>query len=157
MSKKLTVSTESFDYPVTGSDNYGEGATGWAEAINNAVAEFFGPGDIRTTETVLLEGQTADVTGLTFDASFVQRILVQGFITRTFNSATTRTESFVIEGTIPNTGADIQFSATYTGDDTGIEFSSNGGQIRYTSEVIPDTNQITIKFKANAIIDESSI
>jgi hypothetical protein len=155
MSKKLTVGNESFDYPITGTNNYGEGATDWSEAITDAVAEFFGPGDIRTTEAALANNTTADVSGLVFDTAYVQRVKVEGIITRKFNSNPTKTESFMIEGSY-NT-SEFNITVEFSGDDTEVELFMNGGQVRYTSADVADTSEMTIKFKASTIISEEDL
>lgn len=155
MSKKLTVGNESFDYPITGTNNYGEGATDWAEAINSAVSEFFGPGDIRTTEAALANNTTADVSGLVFDTAFVQRIRIEGIITRKFNSSPTQTEAFIIEGAY-NT-VDFNITVEFSGDDTEVDLFMNGGQVRYTSADVADTSEMTIKYSAKVIIDEEAV
>ncbi len=155
MSKKLTIGSESFDYPVTGTPNYGEEATGWAEAVTDAVAEFFGPGDIKTTETLLQNNNTGDVSGLSFDTSFVQRIKVEGIITRKFNSSPTQTESFVSEGSY--NGTEFNITVEFSGEDTEVELFMLGGQFRYTSADIADTSELTIKYKATTIIDELKV
>lgn len=155
MSKKITVGTESFDYPITGDSNYGEGATNTIEALADAVAEFFGPGDIKTSETALADGTTADVTGLSFDTTFVQRIEIKGFITRTFNSSPTKVEAFTIEGAYNGTAFNI--SKTYDGEDTEVVLFMTAGQVRYTSQTVADTNTLTIKYQASTIIDEDAV
>ena len=155
MSKKLTIGSESFDYPVTGGPNYGEPATGWAEAATDAISEFFGPGDIRTTEAALADGTTADIAGLSFDTAFVQRIEVTGIITRKFNSSPTKVESFTIEGAY--NGVEFNISAEYVGDDTQTTLFMNNGQFRYTADTVADTSEMSIKFQASTIIDETAV
>ena len=155
MTKKLTVGSESYDYPVQGDPNYGEPATDWADAVTDAVSEFFGPGDIRTTEAALVDGTTADVAGLSFDTAFVQRIEVTGIITRKFNSSPTKVESFTIEGAY--NGVEFNISLEYTGDDTQVTLFMNGGQMRYTADTVADTSEMSIKFQASTIIDETAV
>lgn len=156
MSKKLTVGNESFDYPITGTNNYGEPATDWADAISDAVSEFFGPGDIRTTETALANNTTADVAGLVFDISFVQRIKIEGLITRKISSpAETRVESFVVEGAY--NGSDFNITIEFSGDDTEVELFMVGGQVRYTASDVTNTSEMSIKFRAQTIVDEAAI
>lgn len=156
MSKKLTIGNESFDYPITGTNNYGEGASDWAEAATNAISEFFGPGDIRTSEAALANNTTADVAGLVFDTAFVQRIRIEGFITRNITSPVeVRTEAFVIEGAY--NGTDFGYTVEFSGDDTQVDLFMSGGQVRYTSEDVTNTGDMTIKFAAKVQIDETAI
>jgi hypothetical protein len=160
MSKKLVVREEVFEYPDTGDINYGEEATGWAEEITDIAAEISGPGDIPTTEVVLtgtLNGDFVEgnVTGLNFDTSFVQRILVEGFITRNFvgGGTPTRVESFVIEGAY--NGSVFNITTEFSGDDCEVEFDTNGGQLTFSYLNIAGTDEVRVKYKAKAIIDES--
>jgi hypothetical protein len=155
MTKKITVGTESFNYPITGDSSYGEGATDTIVALAGAVGEFFGPGDIKTSETALADGTTADVTGLSFDISFVQRIQIKGFITRTFISSPDVLEAFTIEGVL--SGSEFVISKTYDGEDTEVVLFMTGGQVRYTSLSVADTNTLTIKYQASTIIDEDAV
>ena len=161
MSKRLIVREEIFEYPDTGDINYGEEATGWAEEITDVATEISGPGDIPTTEIVLsgtISGDfvTGNVTGLNFDTAFVQRIEVEGFITRTYLDATpTKVESFVIQGAYNSSIFNI--TTEYSGEDTEIEFDTTGGQITfsYFKPSGDQTNQVIVKYRAKAIIDES--
>lgn len=156
MSKKLTVGNESFDYPITGTNNYGEGATDWADAVTDAVAEFFGPGDIRTTEAALANNTTADVAGLVFDTAYVQRIKIEGIITRKISiPAATNVEAFIIEGAY--NGSEFNITVEFSGNDTEVDLFMVGGQVRYTSADVTNTSEMTIKFKASVIIDETAI
>lgn len=75
MPKNLIVVDEIYEYPVTGDNNYGEEATGWAEAITSIAAQISGPGDIPTTETTLIGISsggyvTGDITNLSFDTAY---------------------------------------------------------------------------------------
>lgn len=157
MAITLQVGNEFFEYPETGSLNYGEDASGWAEAVSEALTTVFGPGDIRTTE-ISLVGASGNVAGLLFNTSFVQRIVVEGIITRTTNNPdptpdTIITESVTIDGAF--NGSDFNISVKTTGDDTGVTFDvNNSGQFTFQAEVIPDST-VTFKFKGSAIVDES--
>jgi len=156
MAKDLQVGEEIFEYPVTGSSNYGEEATGWAEEVTEALKEVKGPGDISTTETILA-GTSGDIAGLQFDTSFVQRVLIEGLITREFNTNPTIYESFTIEG-IYN-GSEFLINSEFVGQDTNVSFDTVGGQFRFETVADPDDapNGLSIKYKAKAIIDESAL
>jgi hypothetical protein len=163
-SKKLQVGNDIFDYPVTGSSNYGEEATGWADAITEAVKEIKGPGDISTTETILsgtdnLDGtSTGFVSGLQFDTSFVQRISVTGIITREYTVASGKSrevESFVIEGAY--NGVEFNITEEMAGDDTEVTLFTVGGQFKFTSVNVADTQELKIKFQGKALIDEDAL
>ena len=163
-SKKLTVGSDIYDYPVTGSSNYGEEATGWADAITEAVKEIKGPGDISTTETILsgtdnLDGtSTGFVSGLQFDTSFVQRISVTGIITREYTIASGKSrevESFEIQGAY--NGLEFNITESFDGDDTEVLLFMVGGQFKFTSLNVVDTQEIKIKFNGKALIDEDAL
>lgn len=163
-SKKLQIGNEIFDYPITGSSNYGEEATGWAEAATEAIKEIKGPGDISTTEVILIGTDNMDgtstgfISGLQFDTSFVQRISVTGIITRDYTIVSGRTrevESFVIEGAY--NGVEFNISEEMVGDDTRVELFIVGGQFKFTSVNDIDTQTLKIKFKASALVDEEAL
>lgn len=159
MSKTLIVRDEAFEYPDTGDINYGEEATGWAEEMTSVAAEVSGPGDIATTETQLIgisngEFVTGDVTRLTFDTAFVQKIEVTGFIKRTYNGdIPDQVEEVLIRGAY--NGSEFNITVDFSGDDTEVEFSMNAGQVRFKYKEIANTNQVTFKYRANAIVDEA--
>ena len=144
MPKNLIVVDEIYEYPVTGDNNYGEEATGWAEAATSVLAQISGPGDIPTT----------DITNLSFDTAYVQSIIITGHITRTYTDATpTQVEAFSIEGVY--NGTEINFSTDLSGDDTEVEFDVNGGQFRFKYLEIANTDTVVAKFSAAAKVDES--
>ena len=157
MTKKLQVGDEVFNYPLTGDINYGEDATDWADSVTEALKTVQNPGDIPVTEAVLVgtsDGTftTGTIPGLSFDTSFVQRIFVEGQITREFVADPTDVESFSIEGVY--NGSEFKISANYSGDDTEVTLNVTGGQFTFKSLDDVNTTNITIKFKAKTIIDE---
>jgi hypothetical protein len=169
-SKKLSVGNDTYDYPITGTNNYGEDATGWADAITEAVKEVIGPGDISTTEVALIgtdEGSsiTGFIAGLQFDTAFVQRIRVEGILTRKYTVASglsSEVEAFVSEGAY--NGSEFNITNDFSGDDTEVELFMDGGQYKFryqkatTADPIGDkTQQVSIKFKAKVLIDEEAI
>jgi hypothetical protein len=162
MSKKLTVGNESFNYPITGTNNYGEGASDWAESITDAVAEFFGPGDIRTQEQALTAGASnANIPNLLFDMAYVQRVRIEGFVVRTTTGNIKTREAFVVEGISASNGTSLNISIEWIGDDTDIVLGTTGGQFTYTDAadagVIADTTELKIKFAAKTQIDETAV
>lgn len=159
MSKNLIVRDEVFEYPDTGDINYGEEATGWAEAITSVAEEVSGPGDIPTTEVQLIGTLnagfvTGNVNRLVFDTSFVQRIEVVGFLTRSFdNGDPALVEEFEIKGAY--TGSQFNITVEFSGDDTEVEFDTTGGQVTFKYLDVANTDQVRIKYNAKAIIDET--
>lgn len=160
MTKKLQVGDEFFDYPITGDINYGEDASDWADAVTEALKTVQNPGDIPVTEAALVGTSDGTVTtgtipGLSFDTAFVQRIFVEGLITREFVAAQTKVESFAVQGAY--NGSDFNISVNYDGDDTDVTLDVTAGQFTFESVDDPNTTSITIKFKAKTIIDEDSL
>jgi hypothetical protein len=159
MSIKLTLGDDVYDYPTTGTINYGEEATNWAEKVSTILRQISGPGDIPLTEVDLIGTDTGteitgNITNLLFDTAFTQSIEVNGFLTRTYVDATPdQVEQFTIKGAY--NGTEINFSVDYSGDDTEVEFSVVGGQFKFTYLKITNTETVKIKYSAKAIVDES--
>jgi len=160
MPKDLILRDNIYPYPDQGDTNYAEAATDWAAEATDILGTVSGPGDIATTEVTLTGTDTGthiegDITNLVFDTSYVQRLEVTGFITRTFTDATPdKVESFVIEGSYNRT--DINFSVRFDGgDDTEFDFTISGGQFGFSYLKIINTDEVKIKFSAKATIDES--
>ncbi len=161
MSTNLTLRNRIFPYPNTGDSNYGEAASEWAGEATDILGNVSGPGDIPTTE-VTLSGSTdgtyttGTITNLTFDTSFVQSIQVKGFITRTYTDATpTQVEFFTIEGAY--NGTSVNYSVEFAGDETELQFTNTGGQFTFKYLDIVNTDSVTIKFTASAIVDSDLI
>jgi hypothetical protein len=120
--KKLTIGSQTFEYPIVGSSNYGEEATAWAEAATAVLAEVKGPGDISITESILTGTSsggftTGLISGLQFDTSFVQRVSITGLITRKYTEVSGKpqeVESFTIEGAY--NAVEFNFSQVFAGD-----------------------------------------
>jgi hypothetical protein len=157
--KKLTIGSQTFEYPIVGSSNYGEEATAWAEAATAVLAEVKGPGDISITESILTGTSsggftTGLISGLQFDTSFVQRVSIVGLITRTYTEVSAKpqeVESFTIEGAY--NGVEFNFSQAFAGDDTEVEFSEISGQFYFKALDKADTLELSIKFSAKTVID----
>jgi len=95
-----------------------------------------------------------DITNLLFDLAFVQDMIITGHITRTFTDATpTQVEFFQIKGVY--NGTIVKFSVDYTGDDTELEFSVNGGQFKFSYLNVASTDAVTIKYSAKVKIDDA--
>jgi len=152
MSKTLQIGNQTFEYPVQGDSNWGEEATAWAEAVTEALATVQGPEDILTTEALLTNGGSGNVSGLVFDTSVVQQVIVEGLIVREYLDATpTEAEAFVSNGSY--NGTTFYISVESVGNDTGVTLDiNNSGQFTYTAENRANTSNIIIKFKGKAII-----
>ena len=166
--KKLQIVNEEFDYPINGTSNYAEEATGWAEAVTDVLKEISGPGDISTRETKL-DGSPDPldsnytigyITGLQFDLTYVQKVTVAGIITREYDPNSNpvvprEVESFTIEGAY--NGTSFTIASDFVGDDTEVEFSVEQGKFKFRSLNVADTIDLRIKFSAKALIDEDLI
>ena len=151
--KILQVGDESFEYPIQGSDNYGEeaGANGWAGKVTEVLASVFGPNDILPTESPMVNGSSGNISGLKFDTGAVKQVTVNAVIKRTYTDATpTESEDVEIRGTF--NGAVFNISVAFTGDDTGVVIDvDNTGQFNYAAEDKTNTDTLTIKFSAKAL------
>lgn len=161
MPKFLVVRDEVYEYPVEGENNYGEEATAWAADITDVVSEIAGPGDIATTEVSLVgtlnpQGfYEGNISGFSFDTTYVQSIEATGHITRTYTDSTAKkVEYFNLVGAYNDT--EINFCVDFSGDDTDFEFSVVGGQFRFKYLRDADQDTIIIKFSAKAKVDSGA-
>ena len=152
MSKTLQIGNQTFEYPSQGDSNWGEEASAWAEAVTEALATVQGPEDILLTEALLTNGSSGNVSGLSFDTSVVQQVLVEGLIVRKYLDATpTEAEAFVATGAY--NGTTFYLSVESTGNDSGVVLDiDNSGQFTYQASNKVNTDNIVIKFKGKAII-----
>ena len=153
MSKKLIVNGTVFEYPTTGSYNWGEEAASWAEEVTTVLGTLSGPEDIQTSEATLSNGGSGNVPGLSFNSGVVQQIYVQVVVTRTYTDITpTETESFILQGAYNGASFVISSESVAAGNSCGVVFDiDNTGQITYVAESKANTDSINIKFKATAI------
>lgn len=156
MSKVLIVENIPFNYPNPGEDpGWGQGATGWAEAVTNALANLSGPGDITQTSFSIANNQVApqDIDGLVFDGGTVRSAVITYSIYR-------------ISDTSPDGNAETgQIVLLYDNNlgwslaqgqivgFAGVYFSiTNVGQFQYTSTDIGVLSyQGGIRFSAKAV------
>jgi hypothetical protein len=152
MSKTLQIGNQTFEYPEQGDGTWGEEASSWAQAVTEALATVQGPEDILLTEALITNGSSGNVSGLAFDTSLVQQIVVEGLLVRSYLDATpTEAEAFVATGAY--NGSVFNISMEYAGNDTGVVLDiDNAGQFTYVAENRAQTNTILIKFKGKAII-----
>lgn len=89
MGIELSIGGVIFDYPETSSEDWGEEATGWAEAVTEQINILSSIGDISPTVFVIPQVQAnfTDITGLRFDNSFVKGAFVEYNIQRSSNTA----------------------------------------------------------------------
>lgn len=153
MAKRLTVNGNIFEYPTTGSYNWGEETTAWATEVTTVLGTLSGPEDIQTSEATLVSGSSGNVPGLSFNAGVVQQIYIQAVVTRTFTDATpTETESFIMQGAYNGSTFVIASESVAVGEQVGVVFDiDNTGQVNYVSEAKANTDTLNIKFKATAI------
>jgi hypothetical protein len=152
MAKLLQIGNQTFEIPEQGDSGWGEETTAYLEAIADALATVQGPEDILLTEALLTNGSSGNISGLTFDTSVVQQVLVEGLIVRTYLDATpTEAEAFVALGSY--NGTTFSISVESSGNDTGVSIDiDNTGQFTYDASNKANTDSIVIKFKGKAII-----
>jgi len=155
MTKTLQIGSETFKYPVQGTnpaENWGEEASEWAEAVTDALATVQGPNDILTTEATLANNQAvaADISGLQFDTGDVRHVSIEFLIRREYDSGSTvDVESGNIIGNYD--GTDFYISIDSVGD-SGVEVTVDAtGQFQYTSDDKSNHVSSSIKFKARTI------
>ena len=158
MSIRLRLGDEVFDIPTVGASNWGEQITLYLRKNSEIIATIQGPQDILLTEAPLTNGGSGNIVGLTFDTSTIQQIIVDGIITREFNPdiygtpRTPKVDSFRCEGIYDKTN--FYIDTNFIGTDANVSLAINSaGQFTYTAEDVTDTESISIKFRAKAIID----
>lgn len=152
MSIKIQLGDELFNIPVVGDPNWGIEITRYLEKNAEILATVQGPQDILLTEAPLANGGSGPVVGLSFDTSTLQQILVEGIITREFLTGDPTVDSFRVEGIYD--GSTFYINNEFVGTDTKVSLDVNGaGQFTYAAETVADTSNLSIKFRAKAIID----
>lgn len=152
MSKQLQIGAEIFNYPETGTnpqENWGDEATGWAEAVTDTIATIFSPNDIVLTTYALNDNVSTptDIAGLKFSVTQVIYVKIDAIIERIVG-VNTYVESLTING---NYDGNVFYMSQESTGDAGIAISvTNSGQFQYTSSNLGHTS-CTIKFKANTI------
>lgn len=159
MSIKVQIGNSIHEVPIVGENKWGEKTTDVILALAEGLSNLIGPADILIKETTLSNGvlESSPINGLRFDSSVVQNIIVNAVVVRTFPEALSLPplqDSIIIEGC--SFDGDIQYSVRYTGNNAGVNITCrNDGQFEYTSEDIPNTENIFIKFYAKAIVDDN--
>lgn len=152
MSISLTIGNETFEYPENGSNpqaQWGEEATGWAEAVTELLNNIQSPNDVSLTTFTLNDNVTTEtnIVGLAFSTTAVSHVNVEYVIERTVAGNVTA-ESGLILGNYD--GVNFNISLETVGD-SGVNISvTNTGQFQYTSSNLGHT-ACTIKFKGTAI------
>lgn len=153
MAIRLRLGDDVFLIPTVGDSNWGESVSLYLKKNSEIIATLQGPQDILLTDfNAENNKQEVNINGLSFDTSTIQQILVEGFISRTFQSSPAKVDSFTIEGVYD--GADFIISPTYVGTNAKVTLDvKDNGQFTYTAEDVKDTANILIRFRAKAIID----
>jgi hypothetical protein len=136
----LTVGNQVFSYPNPGEESgWGEDATGWAEAVTEALSALISPGDILPTSLVVQNKQSspADVTGLFFNSDTIRAANINYAIYRVSTSTNPGiAESGTLMIDLNDTdlvGQKWKLIQIKNGD-AGVAFSvTDGGQIQYLS------------------------
>lgn len=150
---RLRLGDETFDIPTVGASNWGEQITLYLRKNSEIIATIQGPQDILLTEAPLSDGATSQpINGLSFDTSTVQQIQVEGLITREFTSGNPKVDSFKCDGIFDK--SNFYIDTQFTGTDAGVQLDINAaGQFIYSADSVANTDNLTIKFRAKAIID----
>lgn len=159
MSLPLTVNGITYLYPVTGSELWGNDATGWAQAMTIEVNKLVVAGDIGQETLVTINNNQAsptNVNNLSFDAATVRAAFIEYYVYRTWNGGL----SEVVEcGTLYIAFKDTanEWTITQVGqniESSGVQFDiTNGGQITYiSSNLTPATNYSgSMKYRARVL------
>lgn len=159
MSVSLTIAGTTYNYPTSGEDpNWAEEASGWAEAVTEALNTLLSPGDIlQMTYPIDNNIQVPEIiNGLLFDSAIVRAANVSYTVYRTsidVPSGQVETGSILLTfDDNASVGSKWKFSQNLSGT-AGVSFSvTDNGQIYYTSTDIGDTGYIgTIRFSAKTL------
>lgn len=156
MAIQLQLGDEIFEIPVVGDPNWGEAVTAYLRKNSEIIATIQGPQDILLTEAPLVNAAVDQpIAGLSFDTSTLQQIEIKGIITRTFLAVTgldPKVDSFKIEGMYD--GTNFYIENEFVGTDAQVSIDvENGGQFTYSADDVVNTETVSIKFKASAIVD----
>lgn len=160
MARNLIVNNTTYSYPDPGDDpGWGEGATGWAQAVTDVINTLLGPGDIiETIFTIQPEQLTsANITGLLFNPTTVRAAIIEYSIYRRTQELPAGTTE---EGTITLLNDDsetprFKLTREANGDAlVDIDIDQLTGQFSYTSQAIslPSTDYVgTMRFRARTL------
>lgn len=153
MAKLLQVGNQTFEYPEQGTElPWGEDATGWAEAVTEALQTVQGPNDKLKTEVTLANNQTTptDISGLSFNVAAILAVTIEYYVERIYDGGATQIgESGVIRAYYDGTDFNISVQAT---EDAGVDITAtNAGQFQYTSDNKANHTSSRIVFTAKTI------
>jgi|SRR5690554_4625853 len=157
MSIKVQIGNSIHEVPIVGENKWGEKTTDVILALTEGLSNLIGPADILIKETTLSNGVStpSPINGLRFDTSFVQSIIVEAVVVRMFPEVLSMTplqDTIIVEGSTYN--GDVHYSVRYIGNGAGVNITCRpDGQFEYTSEDIPNTENIFIKFQGKAIVN----
>lgn len=156
MSKTLIIDNTPYQYPTAGDEpGWGQGATGWAEAVTEVLNDLVGPNDILETAFSIANNQTSfvNITGLTFNGASVRAADITYSI---FRVSSTNLSGHTETGTIQliydnNIGWSIN-QGNILGN-AGVLFDVTSlGQVQYKSSDIGALSYVgTIKFRAKCL------
>jgi len=158
MSIEVEINNTIYKIPVYGENKWGEETTALLQALSTALANVIGPQDILTRESLLANNTITPtpINGLKFDTSVVQNSVVNGIIVRIFPSILSippTQDTFTIESA--SFEGKMEYNIHYVGSDAKVKIiGQDNGQFLYTSEDVPNTESIFIKFYGKAIVDD---
>lgn len=154
MAKILIVDNTPYLYPEPNDDpGWGEGATGWAEAVTELLGDLFGPGDIKeTTFTIPAGANSGNVAGLLFDSTVISSAII------TYNISQGADAGLAESGTIhllyddsSIVGEKWRLSQETNGDaEVDFDINQTTGQFTYSSSA-SSTASRTMKFRAKTL------
>lgn len=155
----LKVNNNIYSYPEPGSEpGWGQDATGWAEAVTEALDSLTGTGTINETQA-LIENTATDkeVVGLLFNVSLIESATVTYRILRRTTGTGAEILAEAGEFNVSYDAANSQWLMSHvikSGGETRVTFSINNiGQVVYTSEALTGSSYTGyIRFKTITIL-----
>jgi len=152
----LIVNNTIFNYPDPGEEpGWGEDATGWAEAVTEALQSLAPAGTLNEAQSAIDNNQTdEEIAGLVFSSSLTKTATVLYRIQRDTDSITELVEQGYLNILYDN-GTWLMSREISTGSPAGVQLDINSmGQVIYTSTNIAGANYTGfIRFKTFGIVE----
>lgn len=155
---QLTVQNQTFLYPEPGTEaGWGSDATGWAEAVTNALGILLAQGQILPTFLQVLNNVTSptNLVGLSFNRNQVRAANVFYQVSRKSNTTSEIVESgtMLLNAELTSVVSPVWTMQIQRNGNAGINFSlADSGQISYTTTDIGNAGYVgSIKFSATVL------
>lgn len=152
MARDLTVLNNTYSYPDAGENpRWGEDATGWAQAVTDALSDIQNPYDLLLTSFDVNDNVSVftDIPGFTFDSSAVRSFIAEYNVLRS-NGTDDFAESGIMQGVY--NGTDWVMSVEINNDSEMTYNITSSGQMQYKSSSIGGSYSGVMKFKARTIL-----